>query len=219
VPAPDALFFDVDGVLIDSLLVKGEALADTFNDFPGSRQMVIGYHLNNGGVNRSTKIAAVYRLVAGTDPSQSELDSRIARFGNAVKDRVIAADEIAGAEAALCRWASQCPLYAVSATPHVELQEILHSRGIGQYFRGIHGWPPTKDEAIADLLHRHQHAPEYCALIGDSQEDLVASHRTGIKFVQVSAPAVKTFPGNHPNISDLNALDSAIFLALDHQSV
>lgn len=216
---PDALFFDVDGVLIDSLLVKGEALADTFDDFPNSRQIVVDFHLVNGGVTRSKKIAALYRLLAGVEAPRQELDSRIARFADAARDRVVAADEITGAESAVRRWTTRCPLHAVSATPDDELKRILSSRGIRPYFRSIHGWPPAKDETIAGLLGWHGYSPNLCVLIGDSKEDLLASQRTGVRFVHVSAADTKALPGNHPTISDLQVLDSAIMRALADQPI
>ena len=42
---PEAIFFDVDWVLIESLSVKGEAFALVFKDFPDDCDSIIDYHL------------------------------------------------------------------------------------------------------------------------------------------------------------------------------
>lgn len=214
VALPDALFFDVDGVLIDSIAIKGEALAETFNDFPNKHPSIIDFHHAHGGVTRTKKISMLYRLLAGVDASRQEIQERSAAFAQAVRQRVIAADEIPGAEAALRMWAPRCPLYAVSATPHDELKFILVARGIRPYFSSIHGWPPAKDEVIAQLLAKHGYASKRCVLIGDSQEDLLASRRTGVRFVHVRGSAAIDLPGSHPTINDLHGLDSAITMTL-----
>ena len=211
---PDALFFDVDGVLIDSLQIKGEAFAYTFNDFPNSRRAVLDFHLANGGITRSQKISMIYRLLAGVEASQEEIQKRSARFGDNVQQRVVAAAEIPGANAALRRWALACPLYAVSATPDREISNVLTARGIESYFRGIHGWPPPKDRVISGIVNQQGYDANRCVLVGDSQEDLLASRSAGVRFVHVRAPATKVLLGGHPTISDLHDLDSAITMAL-----
>jgi beta-phosphoglucomutase-like phosphatase (HAD superfamily) len=216
---PDALFFDVDGVLIDSLAIKGEALAETFRDFPNSRQIVIDFHQANGGLTRTRKISMLYRLLAGADASKREIQERSARFGETVQQRVVAADEILGAEAALRWWAPKCPLYAVSATPSAELGFVLAARGIVHFFRGIRGWPPAKDKVISELLTEHGYAAQRCVLIGDSREDLLASRRSGVQFIHVCAPPNEALPGQHPTIGNLQALNSAISITVGDQYV
>lgn len=216
---PEALFLDVDGVLIDSMLVKGEALAETFHDFPDSRQLVIDFHFANGGVTRSTKIARLYHLLTGTKAPKREIQERCCKFSEKVREQVISAKEIPGALAALRWWAPRCPLYAVSATPREELQTILEARGIRRHFSGIYGWPPSKGEVIAGLLDTHGYIAKQCVLIGDTNEDLIASRLVGVRFVHVRAQDMTSLPGTHPTITDLHGLNDAITMVLRNQAV
>lgn len=219
ISVPEAIFFDVDGVLIDSLDIKGEALAETFHDFPNSHHIVTKFHYANGGVTRTKKIAELYRLLAGVDATELEIEERSAKFGAAVQQRVIDADEIAGAETALRWWTAQCPLYAVSATPSAELDIIVAARGMALYFSGVYGWPPSKDRVIEAILATQGYVAKRCILIGDSEEDLLASRRAGVHFVHVKAPTVKVLPGKHQTIADMHGLNSAISMALGDQPI
>ncbi len=87
-----AVFFDVDGVLIDSLTAKGEAFA---NLFPTQyRQDVMDFHLANGGLNRVEKIARISREIVGVNLSDDEVGSLVGTYFSAVQERVLTADEI-----------------------------------------------------------------------------------------------------------------------------
>ena len=74
---PEAIFFDVDGVLIESLTVKGEAFALVFKDFPDDRASIIDYHLAHGGVNRVEKIRQIFVELTGRQPTDGELVERV----------------------------------------------------------------------------------------------------------------------------------------------
>jgi beta-phosphoglucomutase-like phosphatase (HAD superfamily) len=130
---PEAIFFDVDGVLIDSLAIKGDAFSRAFSDYPEARDRIIAFHLSNGGVNRSEKIARLFRLIVGREPSAQEVAVRMGQFSDSVFEGVVAAPEIRGAHAALEEWSERVPLHAVSATPTDELRRILDKRNIAKF--------------------------------------------------------------------------------------
>lgn len=207
---PQALLFDVDGVLIDSLDVKGEAFADVFSDVPDSRDTVVAFHRTHGGVTRSIKIGLLYERLMGEAPAEVELETRVRSFGEAVRQRVIDAPEIEGAHAALERWSQRCPLHAVSATPSEELTVILKARGLAAFFTGIHGWPPAKADAVRALLSQYGYEPEWTVLVGDSHEDFAAAQKSGVRFVHLVAPGASAFEGPHPTIAQHIELDCAI---------
>jgi beta-phosphoglucomutase-like phosphatase (HAD superfamily) len=53
---PEAIFFDVDGVLIDSLAIKGDSFSRAFNDYPEAREEIIAFHLSHGGVTKKSPV-------------------------------------------------------------------------------------------------------------------------------------------------------------------
>jgi phosphoglycolate phosphatase-like HAD superfamily hydrolase len=206
----DAILFDVDGVLIDSLRVKAEAFAAAFSDHPDRHDEIVALHLANGGVNRIEKISRMHVLAVGRQPTEAELAGRVDAFAAAVRAGVIAAPEIPGAEAALRSWTGRVPLHAVSATPQGELEAILEARGIASLLASVEGWPPAKSDLVGGLLGRCGYRPERCVVVGDSREDLAAATSNGTLFIQVSSANAPDFPEATTVIRDLTALDEAI---------
>ena len=207
---PDAMFFDVDGVLIDSLDVKGEAFADVFDDIPDSRQVVIDYHLTHGGVTRSEKISQLFVLLTGQPASEEETFRRVERFREVVEQRVAEAPEIYGATEMLTTWAARCPLFAVSATPEEELIRIFAARDMSRFFVGVHGWPSRKDAVIASMSSAHGFSPSRSFLLGDSREDLIAARESGVHFVHFHAPGRAALGEQTPFVSDFLSLDQLV---------
>jgi phosphoglycolate phosphatase-like HAD superfamily hydrolase len=207
---PEAIFFDVDGVLIDSLSIKGGAFALAFADFPDARGSIINHHLANGGVNRVEKIRQIFVRLTGREPTEADLAERVQLFSEAVVEQVIAAPEIAGAREAIEFWGARVPLHAVSATPTDELLVIFSRRGISKYFTSIHGWPPKKTELLPTLVQELDYAPDGCIMVGDSDEDEAAALAAGTLFIKVSPNEQDRLPGNNLMIADLNGLTDAI---------
>ncbi len=216
--APQTIFFDVDGVLIDSMGVKGRAFVGAFSDFPERHTEILDFHLAHGGVTRGKKIELIFRLINGRNPTFDELETRVALFTSFVVDAVIAAPEIQGASEALANWAAQIPLHAVSATPSEELVHILEQREMTHFFSSVHGWPPEKTETMQGLIDERGYEPELCVLVGDSKEDFAAAKKTGIHFVQVSRTPLTDFVEPGSIIRDLDGLSPAIASVL-HRSL
>ena len=207
---PEAIFFDVDGVLIESLSVKGESFALVFKDFLDDRDSIIDYHLAHGGVNRVEKIRQIFVELTGRQPTDGELVERVHAFSESVVEQVIAAPEIAGAGTALEFWSARVPLHAVSATPLDELLVIFDRRGMSQYFASIHGWPPKKTEFLPELVRDLGYSPQACVMVGDSAEDEAAAHAAGTLFIRVNPNEQDRSPGSGPVIADLHGLTDAI---------
>jgi phosphoglycolate phosphatase-like HAD superfamily hydrolase len=182
----DAVFFDVDGVLIDSVGVKGDAFADAFAGYPDRRDAIIAFHQANGGLPRGSKIRRILEEVFERDATTAEVDRITALFAASVLDRVLGAPEIEGASATLTALRRDIPMHAVSATPEAELIHILAERNWTRHFTSIHGVPPEKAETVRILIQKHGYEPARCFLIGDSSHDHAAAVANGVPFIHVS---------------------------------
>lgn len=215
---PDAIFFDVDGVLIDSMDIKAEAFAGAFADRPDLRDAILALHHANGGVTRSAKIALIYRSLLGVEPTPEDIAERVAAFGDVVVTQVVAAPAIAGADDAVARWSEVAELHAVSATPHDELARIFDSRGMSARFTSVQGWPPAKADLVDATIVRRGLDRTRCVLVGDSREDQSAARSAGIAFIQVCPEGGEPFGVDVTAIPDLRALDDAISTVLEQAS-
>ena len=201
----NAVFFDVDGVLLDSISAKGEAFVVAFGDYPEHAEAIRKLHRENGGVSRELKIAMIREQVCGLPADATDAARRARAFAAVVVERVLAAPEIAGATAALADLGVDHPLHAVSATPDTELAGILERRGWARHFRSVHGTPPGKKETLRDLLDRHAYDRSACIMVGDSAQDRAAAAANGIPFILVTG-SIDADPRDVDAIPDLVSL-------------
>lgn len=203
-----AVFFDVDGVLIDSLTAKGEAFA---NLFPTQyRQDVMDFHLANGGLNRVEKIARISREIVGVNLSDDEVGSLVGTYSSAVQERVLAADEIPGATRALAAVSKWVPIHAVSAVPTSEVMNVLQHHNMLHFFTSVHGSPTPKAATIVSLTQQHSYLPSQCLFVGDSLHDRDAALEAGIPFIFVRSGERSAPPEAVCVVDDLRGLDSRV---------
>jgi len=203
-----AIFFDVDGVLIDSLAAKGEAFASLFPK--EYRQDVMKFHLANGGLNRVEKIARISREIVGADLSDNEVSALVNSFSSAIQERVLAADEIPGATPALAAVSKRFPIHAVSAVPTSEVIDVLQHHDMLHFFTSVHGSPTSKAATIVSLAQQHNYVPSQCLFVGDSLHDRDAALEAGILFLFVRSGAQSAPPEAVCVVDDLRGLDSRI---------
>lgn len=205
-----AIFFDVDGVLIDSVDIKGDCFVRVFSDFPDKRVQIRDWHERNGGVNREDKIRSITKEVIGKYVSDVEIAKRVKEYENLVVSQVILAPEIPGAGLALRRLKGKVPLFATSATPQDELKRILIARGDEHFFSEIFGWPTTKKTAITSVLEKYSLSPLESVLIGDSAQDFEAARAAGVRFILVTGQSNRQICDADASVKDLTKLLPAL---------
>lgn len=180
-----ALFFDFDGVLADSVAVKTRAFARLFVDHgPDVVARVVGHHLKHGGMSRFDKFRHYYREFLGRPLPEAEMEALCARFAALVVEEVVAAPEIPGASAFLerCR---DIPCFVISGTPQEEMRQICRRRGLHRRFREILGAPVGKAEHLARLLAEYELDPAACLFFGDAGGDLAAARACAVPFIGI----------------------------------
>jgi phosphoglycolate phosphatase-like HAD superfamily hydrolase len=194
-----ALFFDFDGVLVDSVEVKTRAFGRLFEPFgAGVVEKVVDHHRRHSGVTRVDKFRHYYREFLQKPLAEEELAELCRRFAQLVVDEVVAAPEIPGAEAFLRTVAGHLPCFVVSAAPENEVQEIVQRRGWRQYFREVLGAPHSKQKNLEILVGKYSLNPQHCWFFGDAESDYRAAHVCGVHFLGVvpnpEAPLLQVAP-------------------------
>ena len=181
---PQAIFFDFDGVILESLDVKAAAMAALFADRPEHVAAIVRYHLEHPGVSRYDKFRhyfAEYFREPLTDAVMAQLDRR---FSELVWEGAIRCPFVPGAEEFLSSWGDRLPLFTVSAAPQDEVERIVRARGLQPRFRSVSGSPKSKKAHLERLLAEHSLEPARCLFVGDAQADFDAASFHGIPFVQ-----------------------------------
>jgi len=204
-----ALFFDFDGVIVDSNSTKTEAFATLFRDYDQEIiTKIIDYHRRYGGISRVEKIRYAHEHFIGKPLTEAELVRWSARYSELVVDEVIAADVVPGAVQFLESHKQQLPVFVISGTPEDELKYIIERRDMSGLFREILGSPVKKPEHIRNLLGGYRLAAERCVFIGDALTDYNAARETGSHFIGIQSTV--GFPEGTTVLDDCRGLQDAI---------
>lgn len=177
------LFWDFDGVIKDSVGVKGAAFERLFAPFGAElATRVRRHHEQHGGVSRYEKLR-LYLRWAAEPASDAQVDGYCELFSAAVRQAVIDSDWVPGAREYLQENHGRQTFILISATPQQELEEIVRAVGGSKWFHAVHGSPVVKADAISSALAKLPCAREDALVIGDSDSDYDAAMKAGIAFL------------------------------------
>lgn len=206
-----ALIFDFDGVILESVEIKNQAMAEIFADEARHIPAILALNERLGGISRVVKFQEIYRTILGRSATAGQLEAHAERFQELVFDKVVNCPWVPGALEFLKKHAATLRMFVLSGTPDLELQQVVDARDLRRYFVEVHGSPPGKPEAVKDIVARHGLALDDVILIGDAPLDQEAAVAAGIGFVGRVPPGQPSpfVPGTR-TIADLNGLHAAL---------
>ncbi len=204
-----AIFFDFDGVIVDSNPTKTEAFRTLFSNYNEKIvEQIVAYHQQHGGISRVEKIRYAHRHIIKQPLTDEELAAWAAEYSKLVMEKVIDARWIEGTKEFLDKIQGSLPIFVISGTPEPELREIIERRKMSGYFREILGSPVKKPAHIRKLLSDYQLVPKDCVFVGDALTDFNAARETGLQFIGIRGEV--TFPDGTTVLSDCRGLEQAI---------
>jgi HAD superfamily hydrolase (TIGR01549 family) len=208
----DAIVFDFDGVLVESVDVKTQAFAALYASYGADIvEQVVAFHLANGGLSRFEKFRYFHNKLLGL-PLFREEESRLATEFNArVEESVVTAPWVEGAQDFLLEHHADIPLFVASGTPDEELKRILQKRRMSLYFRAAFGSPAKKGEILRGILEGGGYLPERVLMVGDSLLDMDAAREAGTHFLGRLTPPGSVFPVDVPVLPNLTGLQKFIY--------
>ena len=181
-----AVFFDFDGVIVDSTSTKTAGFRTLFADYDDDTvTRVLDYHKEHGGISRVEKIRHAHQNILGIPLTETELADWAARYSQLVVEKVITVELIAGAGEFLDEMLGKVPIFIVSGTPEDELRYILKRRELSGYFAKAVGSPVKKPVHIRNLIWEYELDSTRCVFIGDALTDYNAAKECGMAFVGI----------------------------------
>lgn len=209
VTLPKAMFFDFDGVIVDSTKVKTEAFRELFRAYPDPIvNEVVAYHRMHGGISRVDKIRYSHEKIIEKPLFEEQVAAWSQKYSELVVEQVIAASWIPGAKELLDSLGKDMLVFVISGTPQDELRAVLERRMMSDYFLEILGSPVRKAEHIRMLLEKYQLEPQQCLFVGDAMTDYHAAQETGLKFVGIRSEI--DFPEGTLVLPDCKNMQQAI---------
>jgi len=179
-----AIIFDFDGVIVESTDIKTEAFAKLFEpEGTDVVNRVVAYHKDNMGVSRFDKFRYIYSNILHRLLNDNEFNALCEKFASLVKDAVIAAPYVKGAQEFIEGNLKQYGFFVVSATPQEEISDIIRRRGLGKMFKSVYGAPLAKSDAVKKILQGEDISPGNALYIGDAMSDYLAAKDNRVKFI------------------------------------
>lgn len=188
-----AVFFDFDGVILDSVNIKTEAFAEMFRQYgPDIEAKVVDYHVAHGGVSRFEKFKYYYKNFLNQPVDENLIQKLAQQFSQLVIQKVLKAPFIDGALETLKELKSMnIPIYLVTATPEDEMLHILKKRNLVKYFSKIYGAPKPKNAIVENILHQGNYNATQCLYIGDAMSDYLAAKKNNVEFLGIVKKGAK----------------------------
>ena len=174
---------DFDGTLVESNNIKDRAFETIFCKWPEHTETIMRWHLTHDSIERGEKFRYFVEEVLAL-PGQNDLIEKLSsRFGQLTKEAIIECPYVKGAYEFLEYIRNRVSVYLVSATPQLDLDQIIKARGLGGYFKDVYGAPVQKDESLKNIILLEKVSVDEILFVGDSPEDQQAARSLGIHFI------------------------------------
>ena len=210
-PLP-TLVFDMDGVLLESVQRKLQAMLSIFPANDRSRLQPVVLSLS--GVPRRPKLQLIFTAAFGRAPKERELELAVASYEAQLGYFAAQTANIVKGVVSFLR-DSKTQSYVASSAPKDEVVDQLSHAGLLHYFSAVFGSPTTKTQALCEVRRRHPSGD--IVFFGDALADQDAAKSAGVAFVGVTAESnqfsdqsVTTIP----HFADMTLVEAAIRLAL-----
>ena len=176
-----AIFFDLDGTLVDSSIGIHNGFTYTFDQ--------LGVPSPDAKTIRGFMGPPLETSFASCLPA-NQIETAIQLYRSYYKDKgVYEAQLFPQIKELLTELAKQYPLYITTTKNTPTAVDMTSYFGIDRFFDGIYGSSPQalhKADVIRQALTTHNLDPETVVIIGDTKFDMIGAQETGIKKLAVT---------------------------------
>ena len=206
------IFFDFDGVLVESLDVKTQAFYKLYEPFGKEiANNVANHHIENGGMSRFEKFKLYHKNYLNIDLSENEIKNLADQFSAIVVNAVIDSPEAEGANHFLEKYHSIFKCWIITGTPTEEIKYIVEKRNWSKYFIDMYGSPEKKDYWTEHIIKKHGLKREETIFLGDALADYNAANKSSLTF------ALRTHEQNLDLFTNFNGIRFHTFKELETQ--
>jgi len=178
------ILFDFDGVILDSMKIKGDGFVELFEGYPiDAVQKLESYHYANGGISRFEKIQYFFNTIMDMPISDEKINTLANQFAKIIAQKLFDTKNlIADTMQFIEKNHQKYYLYIVSGAEQNELRTLCNIFKIDHFFEGIYGSPTPKTRLVKNILEQNHILKNEVILIGDSINDYDAASKNGIVF-------------------------------------
>jgi phosphoglycolate phosphatase-like HAD superfamily hydrolase len=178
------IFWDFDGVILNSNKVRDEGFETVLSGFPKEEvDKLLKFHRQNGGLSRYVKFRYFFEEIKGKEISEEEINDWASKFSDimlsSLKDKTLLIPETNNF---IKENYQNYQMHIVSGSDQTELRELCKSLEIEHFFKSIHGSPTPKNDLVKIIIEKHNYEPASGILIGDSINDYEAAKVNDLHF-------------------------------------
>jgi len=184
----NVIFWDFDGVILDSMKIKGDGFRELFKEYNKELlDKIEDYHYRNGGISRFEKIKYFYNQLLKQDITKEEIIELADKFAIIINKKLFDKNNLINETMEFIKnnFISY-KFHIVSGAESNELNKLCQFFKIDKYFITIEGSPTKKDILIKNIIQKYKYNKKKCLMIGDSITDYKAAKKNGIKFFGVN---------------------------------
>ena len=178
-----AIVFDFDGVILESAEVKTEAFMELYADYPDKVPAIRDYHIAQAGISRYVKFEHIQRNILGLPYTEADRRRASTEFERLTRERIFRCPQVPGAENLLRNLKGRVLRIVGSGTPQAELELIVATRKMEDWFDELWGTPRVKADILRDVMTRHRLPSRQVLMVGDGMSDYDAARETGTLFL------------------------------------
>tara|TARA_Y100000768_G_scaffold387668_1_gene379718 strand:- start:3489 stop:4142 length:654 start_codon:yes stop_codon:yes gene_type:complete len=180
-----AFIFDFDGVIVESLKIKSDAFYEIYQRFGLEvAKKVVDHHESNGGMSRFKKFKIYHNEFLGKAILDDEILELSKIFSNLVVQKVASANYVKGVIDFLQNISeNNFKIFISTATPQIEINNILNLREINHFFDDVFGSPSEKTNHLLKIIDTYDFKASEMIFFGDSKSDMLAAQNVNTNFV------------------------------------
>jgi len=179
-----AIFWDFDGVIIDSMPIREKGFREVLSNYPKSEvDKLIDFHTKNAGLSRYVKFNYFFeciRIESNTENKEAELAKR---FSDIMKEMLPDRELLILDVINYIKKSPHINMHIVSGSDGEELKFLCKKLEIEFLFKSIEGSPTPKGSLVKNLMSNFKYNKEEVCLIGDSINDYEAAFENDIDFI------------------------------------
>tara|TARA_X000001036_G_C20586970_1_gene769160 strand:+ start:96 stop:749 length:654 start_codon:yes stop_codon:yes gene_type:complete len=180
-----SVFFDCDGVILDSNQAKTNAFREVLMNYPKENvDKFIKYHQRNMGISRYGKFREFFSNINPDKDDEALIKKSIKDFSLITRMKLQECKIIPGVIDTLDHLMKKnVECYVVTGGDQEEVRYVFKQRKLDIYFRGIYGSPEDKFSNLKKIISSNEIKDP--VFFGDSKVDLEVAKKYNLDFIYI----------------------------------
>ena len=180
-----ALFFDFDGVIMDSMPLKLQSYRYAFAPWKLDGARLPQLQMKYAGLSRQKSLGLMYQDLTGNPINNEQFDLALERYTDHDDRSRRKMRAVPGTMEFLQSLPGSTFTAIVTGTPQAVIDKTISVHRLTPYFDRVCGTPPEKKISLQHLLTEYAIESENSVMIGDAITDQLAAQYCNMRFVGI----------------------------------